>query len=291
MPERRWRRSPEGGVRTDPRPRSGSGSEEAARAELNLGRRGRPLRALYRAARDSYDHLWAVVAASVTWVALAATLAFGVLEVVRRVASGGALALWLALALWVLVSSAVLGPLTGGLFRYARNAAASAEPEMLDLIWGYRSRLRTCLGLWATQWLVTLVLAADALFFLTRGRLPLTALGVVFGYLLLYWASTLLYQWPMLAEQELGVLPVVKKSALLVLDNLPATLVLGGACLVLGVICWAFVLPAAILWPGVTAFIQTRGLRELLPRYGLLPPEVDPDVAAEEDSRGLGWHE
>ena len=54
----------------------------------------------------------------------------------------------------------------------------------------------------------------------------------------------------------------------------------------------ALVLPALLLWPAFAAFLQTRATRDLLRRYGLLPPEIDPNLEPADDERwGVGWHE
>src|SRR5262249_47768526 len=156
------------------------------------------------------------------------------------------------------------------------NACAAVEPELLDLLWGFRSALGPSLGLAAAQAAITLVLVADLFFCLTSGVPALAIVAVLFLYLLVYWCLTLLYQWPLLAEQQIGAGAVLRKSALLVLDNLMPSLVFGGAWFLLTLLCWGFLLPALVLWSAVTAFVQTRALRALLPRYGLMPPDRDP---------------
>jgi len=67
--------------------------------------------------------------------------------------------------------------------------------------------------------------------------------------------------------------------------------VIGLIWLLMAVVAWGFVLPAFLLWPALCAFLQTRALRELLPRYGLLPVEPPPSPAGDEESWGDGWHE
>jgi uncharacterized membrane protein YesL len=224
-------------------------------------------------------------------MALAATGFFGGMQVASRLAPpdpAGLLVAALCVALpWIFL----LGPLTAGLFRFARNACAAAEPELLDLLWGFRSALGPSLGLAALQGALTLVLVADLVFCFTSGRPALAVVAVVFLYGLLYWLLMLLYQWPLFAEQEISPRAVLRKSALLALDNFFPSLGFGGACFVLALLSWGFLLPALILWPGVTAFVQTRALRALLPRYGLLPPDRDPNEVVEDDSWGPGWHE
>ncbi len=287
MADRLWQRDPDGNPRRRPEERT------ADPATLSAGR-ARPLRALFQALRGVYDHLGVSLLASFGWVFVAASLLLGWREVMVGTGllagrgipllpvAGGVTAL---VAAWVLL----MGPLTAGVYRYARNAAASAEPELLDLLWGFRSALRRAMGLSFTQLVVTSVLAADCLFLAAQRSVALMVLGVVFGYLSLYWLLAGLYQWPLLAELEIGVLAVLRKSALLVLDNLVFTVVIGLFAIILTIVCWGFLLPALILWPATMAFLQTYALRALLRRYGLLPPE--PVFDPEEDRGGIGWHE
>lgn len=136
------------------------------------------------------------------------------------------------------------------------------------------------------------MLAADCLFFLSLRALPAVLAGVLFGYALLFWSITLLYQWPLLVEQETGARAVLKKSALMALDNIGFSLFTGALLLALTLLSWALVLPALLLWPAFAAFLQTRATRDLLRRYGLLPPEIDPNLEPADDERwGVGWHE
>jgi hypothetical protein len=119
----------------------------------------------------------------------------------------------------------------------------------------------------------------DALYFLRQGAAPLRWLGAAFIYPILFWWSASLLQWPLAAERPADpVGQVVKKSFLLILDNLGYVAALTGIVLLLTALCLAGPIGwigLTLAWAGTVAFLQTAALRELLPKYGLLPPTPD----------------
>jgi uncharacterized membrane protein YesL len=231
-----------------------------------------------------------LVLASFLWILLAVTLTVGGAQFAQWLLPGsGPRAVLAAAAAAGVPLVLVLGPATAGLFRFARNACAAAEPDLLDLLWGFRSVRRTAVLLALSQFVTAGVLLADLLFFLSFGSPAGAAGAALFGYLLLFWGLALLYQWPLLAELEAGPRSILKKSALLVLGNPGPSLATGALALSFTILAWGIVLPALLLWAGVLAFLQTRVLRLLLQRYAILPPDPVPEPA--DESWGHGWHE
>ena len=92
----------------------------------------------------------------------------------------------------------------------------------------------------------------------------------------------MLYQWPLLVEQEIPTRRIVRKSALLALDNAPFTLALFALAGVLTAALWFSVVGAVLLWAGVLAMLTTQATRELLRKYDVLPPDPTLDPMAEE---------
>lgn len=287
MQRRLWRRGPDGEIiraPADPEPEREPPGEAPAsgRRPLRPARLGRALRQGFR---DTYDHLGTVLL-----ISLLCSLTGGA-AMAGAQAVGDALFGTLRPALAALLAGAaaaaglllVGAPLAAGSFRYARNAAARREPEVFDLAGGFHAALGTSLGLGALQGMGVLLLAGNAAFYLS-GRHPVgVVIGASFGYMLAFWLLACLYQWPLLAEQELTPLRAVKKSALLVLDNFPYTL---GLALVLGVISlglWLSVIGGVLLWGGVTAMLLTHATRELLRKYRVLPPDPEWDPGGEDE--------
>jgi hypothetical protein len=295
MHERMWRRGPDGEIlRVEPRPAPPEDAEPASRGDVRP--RASAGLALRLGFRDSYDFLGSVLVLSIAWVVIAATAAAGGQFLVRRLTGGlpGMLPALLSVFGALVGLVFVGGPLTGGLCRFCRNAAARAEPELFDLSWGFRSGLGRSLRLAGIQAAMTVLLATNCYWYVFEHRSPvLTVVGAFFGYLLAFWGLASLYQWPLLSELDDPPLLVVKKSALLVLDNFGFSLAVGAVCLVLTVVMWASAVGGVLLWAGAMGMIQTQAVRELLRRYGLLPPDptLDPIAGETHDLRGHGWHE
>lgn len=285
MARRMWQRGADGQIirapSAPPEPQNAPGAPPYA----SPPRRAHFGQALRLGARDTYDHLGAILLISLIW-----TLSVGS-GVVGGQAAGIILFSGLAPQLTLLLSLLLAGvglvvigsPLTAGVFRYTRNAAARQEPELFDLAWGFRHALGRTLGLGALQAVGVLLLAGNSYFYVLQRWPVLVVVGAVFGYLLLFWSLTCLYQWPLLVEQELSPVAAIKKSALLLLDNFPYTLGLGLVLVLLTAICWATVLGGAVLWVGLAAMFLTQATRELLRKYGVLGPDPTLDPGADEE--------
>lgn len=295
MSQRMWRRGPDGEIiRTPPTapPAPGPGEDPASpparkRAHLALG--------LKLGLRDTYDYLGALLVLSFLFAAATSAGAVGGqgLGVVLFGRLPGLLPL-VGVTLTTCAGLTLLAsPLAGGVFRFARKAAAREEPDLFDLLWGFRLGLRPSLALGAVQVFGTALLAGNCAFYLAQRTLPFLVLGVSMAYAALFWLAMALYQWPLLLEQEIPVRRVVKKSALLVLDNVPYTLGLLLVCALLTAALAASIIGAILLWAGALAMLTTQSTRELLRKYDLLPPDptLDPLAGETHELSGRGWHE
>jgi uncharacterized membrane protein YesL len=316
---RLWRRGPDGEIlRAEPEPGVAEAQlgGDAAPPALAVGRARIGL-AFRLGLRDAYDYLGSMALLSVAWTLVTAFAFFGGqaagLALFGRLP--GLLPGLLALLCAGAAALGIGGPLLAGVYRFARNAAARREPELFDLAWGFRSAFGRSAALAAVQAGLALVLVVNCYFYVTRGHPVVVALGAVFGYGLLFWSLMCLYQWPLLVEQTEApaaesLVSVLKKSALLALDNFGYTLVLalpaplaclcgwaavgtlaGAAWMV--IIVEASLIAAALLGPGVTAMFLTQATRELLRKYRVLPPDptLDPMAGETHELGGYGWHE
>jgi len=287
MSQRMWRRGPHGEiVRVPPAP----ALPETSSPEAAAGARRRPRAsfalALRLGLRDTYDHMGAVLVLSVGWSVVACLVLAGAQSLAARLAGAlpGALPLLAAGAAVIVGCSLAGGPALAGLFRFCLNGATRQEPEILDVAWGFRNALGRSIRLALAQSGVAAVLAANAAFYLyLAGSIPgVIVAGLLFLYALLFWSCALLYQWPLLVEEEIPVRALVKKSLLLVLDNPGFTLLLALTLAALTLLLWATAVGGVLVWAGAAAFLQTQATRELLRRYGLLPPDPTLDPIAEE---------
>lgn len=277
-----WRRLPDGSVirqAAQPAPASGPAEKPAYRPSLRV--------ALRVALRDCWDHLGVLLLASLLTPILASSAVAAGFWAASAMASElpGQLPFLASLLLAQFCLALALGPLAGGLFRFCRNAAARSEPEMLDLLWGFRDAPGLCLRLALLQGGVLLLLGVNCAFYFTWRSLPGYLLGMLTLYGLLFWLATSLYHWPLVAQGETRVRTIIRKSALLVLDNGLYSLGLALAWVLLAIVLWMVVLPGALLWGGCSAMLATQATRELLRKYGILPPDPTLDPMADETTQ------
>lgn len=311
---RLWERGPRGPVRrAEPVPEASGDTEQAPPSATHP----RFWRTVRRGVREAYDYLGTVLAVSgliaVAAVIIGPATAGGVLSL--QGGRGAALAralwhgegggagpsqggderlLWVALVVAAIVVWTLLGPLMAGIYRLVRQIVAREDPAMGDLFREARRYALPGMALAAVQMIVGQVLFVDMLFFLSMPAAMARWIGLLFFYPLLFWGLVCQYQWPLLAEGGEPARPVpaaltaVKKSALLVLDNLPFSLGIGACAFFFTLFCGVTAIGAVLLWAGGLAFLDTVALRELLRKYGILPPEPAPDDAVD---LGYGWHE
>lgn len=297
MPERMWRRGPDGEIvrraPAEPQPETpevteavpdGGPDTPASAAPLPRAHLGLALRLGFR---DTYDYLGAGLLLSFLTVLLEGVGFLGghaagaaLLSGVRGVL-GQALPYLTGVLGWVLLG----GPVRAGLFRYARNAAAREEPEITDFTWGFRKEYGRSTRLALVQGVVALLLLGNALFYFLLRQFICVVLGVAFLYLFLFWLLAGLYQWPLLVVTGDRVRVVVRKSVLLTLDNFPFTLLLGLTLMVGQAVLWATAIGGILLGPHSLAMFTTQATRELLRRYGVLGPDPTLDPISDEVER------
>jgi uncharacterized membrane protein YesL len=293
--QRMWQRGPDGEIVRSRRTVAEGVSPEAEGAAGAPRGRAKLGLAVRLGFRDTYDHLGMVLLISAGFV-VAATLAVLGGQLLGLVLFGGLpgylpalLSVLLAGMAWALVA----GPLAGGIFHYCRNAANRQEPEIFDLSWGFRRAMGRSVALAFLQFLIAVLLVSNCYFYLSQRQAVLVVFGATFGYGLLFWLMMCLYQWPLMAEQEIRTRAVIRKSALLVLDNSFYTAGLALLVLALSAVLWMTMIGGALLWAGSLAMIATQATRELLRKYGALPPDptLDPIAGETHELGGHGWHE
>jgi uncharacterized membrane protein YesL len=243
--------------------------------------RPRVSRALMLGLRGAYDYMGTVVVASIVWIGLALLLGVGGSSLIwQTVRHRGAGSIMLSLLGGLAAAGIGTGPLTAALFEHARRLMSHDDPDWRDLPVSVARLWQRGLGLAGLQVIVSLILLVDALFFLWQRAAPLHWLGAAFIYPILFWWSAALLQWPLAVERPAEpLLQVVKKSFLLILDNLGYAATLAAVVLLLTAFCLAWPIGwigLTLAWAGILAFIQTAALRELLPKYGLLAAPASP---------------
>lgn len=217
-------------------------------------------RALIRTFKDVYEFLGITIMTSLAWFVLLALAAWG-LSLVKRLPL-------LAVPAGILLLI-VLGPVTAAASSVMNKVVHRNEVGFADFISALRKYFGRGLGLVSVQGLIFAVIVSDFLFFL---RFPSQFVRIASGlwvYAFLFAAAMTSFEFPLLVEQDIGILGVLKKSALLVLDNPVYSLFI----LVYGILITAIsiVIPpaAALLFIGALGLLQNRALLQLLEKYGL----------------------
>lgn len=248
-------------------------------------RLGRTLRFGFRAAWDS---LGFVCAASLTLFA-ALCIPLTLLGVSRMRG--------IAVLLGGITYLLLVPPIYAGICWLVHKVFERDEPSYADLWRGMRLLYPKALALGAIQLLVTTVLAANILFYLSRGSFVFLLLAIGFSYLLLFWQMNTVYHWPLLVAGTAGLIRREDGSE----PGLGATLRNGllmtvsgpGYTFALLVLLAILLVPLtisgvglALLAPGLAAFLTTQATRDQLVRFGVIPPTPDPDEPVTDER----WH-
>ena len=227
---------------------------------------------------NSYDYLGLVIIASFIWfgVLIGGVSLIAKLEVHEHpIVVAGTLAAYYVL---------LIAPLTAGVFAMARKVVTRDDPSVLDVLSGFREYLLPSWSLGFAQTLITVLILANAWFYLTRGGMALKAVGILVIYVLILWALSAVYHFPVLIEQRPGVMKILKRGFLLGLDNLAFTLGIIFVIILLTCLCVATLLGLPLIYIGMLSILETRALRAVFVKYDLLPPERDPELGGED-----GW--
>jgi uncharacterized membrane protein YesL len=244
-------------------------------------------RALGVGLRAAYDCLGTVLIGSLLWISLAALLGAGGTGLVAFLVRGRGAGPALVEALAGIVAAGIgTGPLTVAIFHHTHRVLAHDAPDWWDLLRCVPRLWRRGLALAGLQVAVSLVLALDALYFLSQQPMLMKLVGMLFLYPTLFWWGASLLQWP-LAVDRAGdsVRLIIKKSFLLLLDNLTYMVLLASVLSVFTALCVTTrigLLFMTFTWAGIGAFLQSAALIELLPKYGIL--SVAPGDKAREET-------
>lgn len=228
---------------------------------------------------DGYDYLQLVVFGNVIWcLAWTPAAAFATARI-------GNFPLKAAVVL--LLASVGAGPVWMGLAQLSRAIADREDPRMAQLLTG----LRAFFGRGVALFLVNVAFIAVCLFDVwwwstfTRQRWSQLASFVVttlWVYVLLFWLIMQAFCAPFIVRENIGVARALRKSALLVLDNLGyATMVMLQIAVLMAIMSLWIVVPGQakatlmglalmvlfFLFAGFVSLLGTEALDDLMQKY------------------------
>ena len=210
---------------------------------------------------DCYDYLGLVLVSSVIWFGIV----LGGFAAIAKTGSPIVIAAVSALFYVLLIA-----PLTAGIFAMAKRIVTRDEPSLLNLLLGFKEYLTASWTLGLAQVVITILIVGNTYFYLTRDALAVKLLGFLFLYLLAFWMFSVVYHYPVLIEQRPGVFKIIKRGFLLTMGNVVFTVGVFFVIIVLTCFCTVTLLGLPLLFIGMMSLLQTRALRMLFEKYGLL---------------------
>lgn len=172
----------------------------------------------------------------------------------------------------------LLSPIIAGACAVSRKIILRDDPAPRDLFVLAREFMAPAWKLGLLQTIISLILLINVWFYFTHGGMALKIIAAIFLYMTLFWAMSSIYHFPVMIEQRAGVFMVAKRGILLAMDNLGFTVILFFAIILFACICAATFAGMALLYLGVFSMLATRMMRVLFVKYGLLAPEVEPEI-------------
>lgn len=232
---------------------------------------------LKRSVGDSYDYLGLMLFCSFTWLAtVIASIWVSRLVMTPHILAG--------IVVMALLFVFAVSPMTTGVFYVARQIVTRDDPSVGDLFTGFLQLMTRSWALGASQVAVTLLLVGNAWFYLSRG-FPLGVVGLFVLYLLFAWGMSSIYHYPILIEQNPGVLKILRRAFLLALGNPAFTFGVFLVIILLACLCAVTLFGLPLLYAGMASILQTRATRALLIKYEVLPPEREPTPIPDEEWR------
>lgn len=238
--------------------------------------RPRLLWAIRRALGDYYDRLGLTVLGSIVLLVplMIATTLGGVLDrfIPRAIAT-----VLVALLAWYGVSFAWAGNVL-----QAHRIAAFEDPGIDAYGQLFRRYGTGILKLASIQLVITLVVLLDTAFFLHQRFWVMQIAGVITAYILLLWSMMILWHYPFLIYENGKTLRILKKSALVVMDNAFFTAAALFVTIAGGILLTVSVVGAPLAFGGVLSCFVVRAHRECLKKYEMAEDEP-------EEPQDAGW--
>lgn len=195
---------------------------------------------------DAYDYLQFVVFGNVMWCVAWLIPVFVLTAIgpsLRGDEAASAARTAAVVAISLLVAAFVVGPATMGLAALARAITRRQDPRLVDFFHGFRRFYFRGAGLFAINAAVATICGANVFFWSSSGpggerigQLGSFVILTLFGYGMLYWILMQVYCPAFIARDDIAVLKATKKSALLVLDNIPYSALVFAQLAVIGLL-------------------------------------------------------
>ncbi|HHT36037.1 MAG: DUF624 domain-containing protein [Candidatus Wallacebacter cryptica] len=213
---------------------------------------------ILQALKASWDHFTTLIVLNLAWFFLWLLPMF-----INSITSDNLV--WFLIC--VAASLFLLGPVTAAIQHLINQIIRHDELSVSEFIQAFKKYF------WRSQGLVLIGIVTILLivvnFTITSGSASFI-MRVITGmwlYLALFWLLVAQFVFPFLVQYDLGVWTIIKRSAMLVVDNLLVSLILLLVCGLLTFISLFLVIPFVILWFTVISLMQNLIMVELLEKY------------------------
>lgn len=218
-------------------------------------------RAVARGFRGAYDFAGTTMIVSTLWFfggMFPALLAFLVLVQVPAINS---------VLIFGAVCVVLLGPLTAGVYSVCDSIMRGDEVRIKEYFSHIARHYKKAALVTAVMGAILGVLVIDVLFFLQLGNRIMQFVGMVWVYLIIFWLMMVQYVYPLVVRKDRSVWETIKMAALLVLDNVVATLVVVIFATLTAVASYFLRVPMMLFMVGTIGFIHIAAFTELIRKY------------------------
>ena len=214
-----------------------------------------------RGFRKAYDYFGTVMIISTIWFFLGLFPTWLSFLVFVQVPAINSLGIFLVCAFFL------LGPLTAAVYSITDVLFRGDEVHYKEYFTHLKKHYKRSVRVTAAMGILLAILVVDLLYFLQLQFGFLQLVSVLWMYLILFWLMMMQYVYPLLVRREVGTWEILKMGALLAMDNIVATLIVGLFSVIVVVASYYLRVPLMLLMVGVIAFLHNAALDELLRKY------------------------
>lgn len=211
--------------------------------------------------RNSYDYVGMVMATSALWffIAFLPLLAATTFSTYLKSPAVAGVA-----ALLTLIT---FGPATAAVHAMIARILDKEEVLVREFFFYFKKYFTKSVLLVLLNALLLAILFSDFLFSINNPSTFFRLLSGIWIYFMIFWVMMSNYIFPFLVHQDIGVLRVMQRAALLALDNAVVTLLLTVMVVVVAVLNIVITAGVLLLMMGIIAFLQNGAFLELMKKY------------------------
>lgn len=210
--------------------------------------------------KSTYEYIGTVMLANILWF----FVGFFPVLVVSLLQIENPILFVLGLALTLIT----IGPATSGVHYIIHKLIIREEVAVLnDFKLGFRKFFTRSLALVILGLGVFVILVADLAFSVQHTNTIIRMLSGVWVYFMVFWFVMLQFLFPFLVQQDAGLKMIIKRAALITIDNVFASVIIAIAVILIMVISIVLAAPILLFFMGIVAFVQNYALIGLMAKY------------------------